>query len=145
MFFSSEVFSSPLDFHRFLKHQVIDVSVYAQIGQSHAIDSGSDDAGIKEDFLQRKHLDFYVFLSSRDENWWGLNDPVCFLMRIDCHFAKLKRGLSKRPLIIFLSINYNFNAKIQQPRREGGQLYHGWPGSVAAHDYGEYPIFAIHC
>jgi len=37
---------------------VIGISVDAQIGQSHAIDSGSDDAGIKEDFLQRKHLDF---------------------------------------------------------------------------------------
>jgi hypothetical protein len=61
-----------------------------------------------------------------------------------CHFAKLKRGLSKRPLKT-LSLNYYFNAKIQQPRREGGQLYYGRPGSVAAHDYGEYPTFAIHC
>jgi hypothetical protein len=50
---------------------VIGVSVYAQIGQSHAIDSGSDDAGIKEDFLQRKASGFYVFLSSRMKYYGG--------------------------------------------------------------------------
>jgi len=61
---------SLLDFHRFLKHQVIGVSVDAQIGQSHAIDSGSDDAGIKEDFLQRKHLDF-MFSSPPEMNYGG--------------------------------------------------------------------------
>lgn len=43
--------------------------IYAQIGQSHAIDSGSDDAGIKEDFLQRKHLDF--MFSSPPEMKYG--------------------------------------------------------------------------
>ncbi len=37
---------------------------------SHAIDSGSDDAGIKEDFLQRKHLDF-MFSSPPEMNYGG--------------------------------------------------------------------------
>jgi hypothetical protein len=79
---------------------VIGVSLYAQIGQSHAMDSGSDDAGIKEDFLQRKHLDF-MFSAPPEMKTGGDSMIQCVFLMWICHFAKLERGLSKKPLIIF--------------------------------------------
>lgn len=90
----------------------------------------------KEDFRgPRKHLDFMFRVMSssppyRDEIWWGLTQWSSVLFHVDLASCKTEKGAAwvKGAWYFFLSLNYYFNAKIQQPRREGGQLYYGWPG-----------------